>query len=69
MTLILKAFGVVSALMLLVVALIGQLITLGGFLLIAIKVGIVVTFLALIAMIVLAILRDRSRRRHEAEDI
>ena len=69
MTLILKAFGVVTALILLVVAMLGHLIALGGFLLIAIKVAILTIFLALIVMMVFSILRDRSRRRREAEDM
>jgi hypothetical protein len=69
MTLILKAFGVVTALILLVIAMLGNLIALGGFLLVAIKVAILAIFLALVVMIVFSILRDRSRRRHEAEEI
>jgi hypothetical protein len=69
MTLILKAFGVVTALILLVIAMLGNLIALGGFLLVAIKVAILAIFLALVVMIVFFILRDRSRRRHEAEEI
>ncbi|MDQ2935979.1 MAG: hypothetical protein M3R67_00565 [Acidobacteriota bacterium] len=69
MTLILKAFGVVTALILLVIAMLGNLIAIGGFLLVAIKVAILAIFLALVVMIVFSILRDRSRRRHEAEEI
>jgi hypothetical protein len=69
MTLILKAFGVVTALILLVIAMLGNLIALGGFLLVAIKVAILAIFLALVVMIVFSILRDRSRRRHEAEEL
>ena len=69
MALLLKALGGVSALVLLAIALFGQLILLGGFLLAAIKFAIVIIFLAIIGMIVFSILRDRSRRRHEANDI
>ena len=69
MTLILKALGAISALILLVIALFSSLIALGGFLLAAIKVAIIVMFLVLLGMILLAILRDRTRRRHEAQDI
>jgi hypothetical protein len=69
MTLILKAFGVVTALIVLVIAMLGNLIALGGFLLVAIKVAILTIFLALIVLMVFSILRDRSRRRREAEDI
>ncbi|MDQ6651963.1 MAG: hypothetical protein M3Y84_04375 [Acidobacteriota bacterium] len=69
MTLILKAFGVVTALVLLVIAMPGYIITLGGFLLVAIKVAILTIFLALIVMIIFSILRDRSRRRREAREM
>ena len=69
MTLILKAFGVVTALILLVIAMLGHLIALGGFLLVAIKAAILTIFLALVVLMVFSILRDRSRRRREAEDM
>jgi len=69
MAFILKALGGITALILLVITLLGSIVTLGGFLLTAIKVLIVVIFLAVITMIVFSILRDRSRRRHEATDI
>ncbi len=68
MAFILKAIAGITALMLLVITLLGSIITLGGFLLAAIKVLIVVIFLAVLVMIVFSILRDRSRRRHEAHD-
>jgi hypothetical protein len=69
MALILKAIGGITAVILLVITLLGSIITLGGFLLAAIKVLIVVVFLAVITMIVFSILRDRSRRRHEAHNL
>jgi hypothetical protein len=69
MTLLLKALGGISALILLVVALFGQLLTVAGVLLVAIKVAIVMIFFAVIAMIIFSILRDRSQRRREAEDL
>ena len=69
MALILKAIGGITALILLVITLLGSIVTLGGFLLTAIKVLIVVIFLAVVTMIVLSIFRDRSRRRHEAGDL
>ena len=47
-----------------VVALLKQLILLVGFLLTALKVAIIVVFAAVLVMIVLAILRDRSRKRN-----
>jgi amino acid permease len=69
MAFILKAIAGITALMLLVITLLGSIITLGGFLLAAIKVLIVVIFLAVLIMIVFSILRDRSRRSHEAHDL
>ena len=69
MAFILKALGGIAALILLVITLLGSIVTLGGFLLIAIKVLIVVIFVAVVTMIVFSILRDRSRRRREATDI
>jgi hypothetical protein len=61
--------GGIIALILLVVALLRQLITLVGFLLAVVKFAIVVIFIALLVLIALAILRDRSRRRRDAEDL
>jgi L-asparagine transporter-like permease len=69
MALILKAIGGITALILLVLTLLGSIITLGSFLLAAIKVLIIVVFLAVVTMIVFSIVRDRSRRRHEAHDL
>jgi len=69
MAFILKALGGITALILLVITLLGSIVTLGGFLHAAIKVLIVVIFLAVVTMIVFSMLRDRSRRRHEATDI
>lgn len=69
MALLLKAIGGITALILLVIALLGSILTLGGFLLAAIKVLIVVIFIAVITMIGYSILRDRSRRRQETGDI
>ena len=69
MAFLLKAIGGITALILLVITLLGSLITLGGFLLGAIKLLIVVIFVAVLAMIVFSILRDRSHRRREVRDI
>jgi amino acid permease len=69
MAFIIKAIGGITALILLVIALLGSLITLGGFLLAAIKILIVVIFVAVLIMIVFSILRDRSRRQNEVGDI
>jgi L-asparagine transporter-like permease len=69
MALILKAIGGIAALILLVITLLGSIITLGGFLLAAIKVLIIVIFLAVVTMIAFSILRDRSRKRREVDDL
>ena len=69
MALLLKAIGGITALILLVITLLGSILTLGGFLLAAIKVLIVVIFIAVITMIGYSILRERSRRRQETGDI
>lgn len=69
MVFLIKAIGGIAALILLVITLLGSLITLGGFLLGAIKVLIVVIFVAVIVMIIFSILRDRSHRRREVRDI
>jgi hypothetical protein len=69
---ILAAFGrggAVIALILLVVALLKQLIVMVGFLLALIKFAIVIAFVLMMVLIVWAILRDRSRRKREAEDV
>jgi len=69
MAFLIKAIGGITALILLVITLLGSLITLGGFLLGAIKVLIVVVFVAVIVMIVFSILRDRSQRHREVRDL
>ncbi len=61
--------GTVLALILLVVALLKQLIVMVGFLLALIKLAIVIVFVVVIVIIALAIFRDRSRRKHEAEEL
>ncbi len=68
MAFILKAIGGLTALILLVVTLLGSVITLGGFLLTAIKVLIVVIFCAVVIMVGLSLLRSRSRRHNDATD-
>jgi len=69
MALLLKALAGISALILLVVTLLGSIITLGGFLLTAIKVLIIVIFVAVLTMVIISILRSRSRHRAEATNI
>ena len=69
MAFILKALGGITALILLVVTLLGSILTLAGFLLAAIKVLIVVIFLAVLTLVTFSIFRDRSRRRREASEL
>ena len=69
MAFILKALGGITALILLVVTLLGSILTLGGFLLTAIKILIVVIFLAVLTLVILSIFRDRSRKRREASEL
>jgi hypothetical protein len=69
MGLILKALGAITALILLVITLLGSVITLGGFLLGAIKILIIAIFLALLIGIIFTIIRDRSQRKREAQEI
>ena len=68
MGLILKALGAITALILLVITLLGSVITLGGFLLGAIKILVIAIFLALLIGIIFTIIRDRSQRKREARD-
>jgi len=68
MGLILKALGGITALILIVITLLGSVITLGGFLLGAIKILIIAIFLALLIGIIFTIIRDRSQRTREARD-
>ena len=66
MALLLKAIAGVAALVLLVVTLFGQILTLGGMLLAAIKIAVVVIFLSVLTLVVFFILRDRFRHKREA---
>ena len=68
MALLLKALGGIAALILVVITLLGSIVTLGGFLLTAIKVLIIVIFVAVLILIAFSILRARSRHRNEATD-
>jgi hypothetical protein len=69
MAIILKALAGISALILLVVTLLGSIVTLGGFILTAIKVLVVVIFVAVLTLIGFSILRDRMNRRREASNL
>jgi hypothetical protein len=69
MAFLIKAIGGITALVLIVITLLTSLITLGGFLLGAIKVLIVVIFVAVLVLVVFSIVRDRSDRNHEVRDL
>jgi len=62
-------WGGILTMILLVITLLRQLIALVGFLLFAIKVSVVVAFVGLFLLIVFAMLRGRTRRRRDLEDI
>jgi hypothetical protein len=68
MGLILKALGGITALILVVITLLGSIVTVGGFLLGAIKILIVAIFVALLIGILFTVIRDRSQRRRSAAD-
>jgi hypothetical protein len=67
MALLLKAIAGVAALVLLAVTLFGQILALGGILIAAIKVAVVIIFLSVLTLIVFFILRDRFRHKRETE--
>jgi uncharacterized membrane protein len=72
MSALIKTFGRwggILTMILLVITLLKQLIALVGFLLFAIKVSVVVAFVGLFLLIVFAMLRGRSRKRRDLEDI
>jgi hypothetical protein len=69
MAFILKALGGITALILLVVTLLGSIVTIGGLLLTMLKVLIVVIFVAVLILVTFSILRDRSQKRREAREI
>jgi hypothetical protein len=62
-------WGGILTIIILIIALLKQLIAFVGFLMFAIKVAIVLAFLGLFLLIVIAILRGRSQRRRESEDL
>ena len=68
MAFIFKAVAGITALLVLIVTLLGSLVSLGGFLLGAIKILIIVVFIAVLAIILLSTIRDRSHRHRETSD-
>jgi uncharacterized membrane protein len=62
-------WGGILMIIALVITLLRQLISLVGFLLIAVKAIVVMAFIGLILLMIILVLRGRSQRRREAEDI
>jgi len=61
-------WGGIVTLIVLLIALVKQLIALVSFLLVAIKIGIVLAFVAVLALIFIAMMRGRARRRRDLGD-
>jgi predicted lysophospholipase L1 biosynthesis ABC-type transport system permease subunit len=62
-------WGGILTVIVLIITLLRQLISLVGFLLVAVKVGIIIAFIALILLMIVLVMRGRSQRRREAEDM
>ena len=62
-------WGGVLTIIVLIIALLRQLISLVGFLLIAVKAAIVIAFVGLVLVMIVLVLRGRSQARRDAEDI
>ena len=62
-------WGGILTIIALVIVLLRQLISLIGFLMIALKAVIVMAFIGLVLVMIVLLLRGRSQRRREAEDI
>lgn len=64
-----SGWGLVITILILVATLLKQLIALVGFLIAALKIGVVVVFVLLMLLIVVAIFRGRRSRKREAEEL
>ena len=62
-------WGGILTLIALLIALVKQLITLVGFIMFFLKAALVIAFVGLMLLILVTMLRTRSRRRREAEEI
>ena len=72
MSVFLKAagrWGGILTIIVLVITLLRQLISLVGFLLVAFKVVIIMAFVGLVLLMIILVMRGRSRSRREAEDM
>ncbi len=68
MALLVKALAAIAALVAIVITLLGSILTVGGFLVAAIKILIIVIFFSVLTLVIVSILRDRSQRRRAPED-
>lgn len=62
-------WGGILTLIALLIALVKQLITLVGFIMFFLKAALVIAFVGLMLLILVTMLRTRSRRRREAEEL
>jgi uncharacterized membrane protein len=62
-------WGGILTIIVLVITLLRQLISLVGFLLVAFKAIIIMGFVGLILLMIILVMRGRSRSRREAEDM
>jgi len=62
-------WGGILTVIVLVITLLRQLISLVSFLFVAIKAMIVIAFIGLVLLMIYLVMRGRSERRREAEDI
>ena len=62
-------WGGILTVIVLVITLLRQLISLVGFLLVAVKAIVIMAFVGLILLMIILVMRGRSQRRREAEDL
>jgi uncharacterized membrane protein len=62
-------WGGILTIIVLVITLLRQLISLVGFLLVAVKAVIIMAFIGLVLLMIILVMRGRSRSRREAEDL
>lgn len=62
-------WGGILTIIVLIITLLRQLISLVGFLLVAFKVAIIMAFVGLILLMIILVMRGRSQRRRDAEDL
>jgi uncharacterized membrane protein len=62
-------WGGILTIIVLLITLLRQLISLVGFLLVAVKAMIVIAFVGLVLLMIILVLRGRGRRRRDPEDI